>query len=357
MAQPRRAGRRARTEEARLLVRAKRLFDGGADVAADAVYRRILERNPTHPGALSGRAEALTAFARDAESLCEHADACREQSLYDSAVLCYARARGLDPDSRDAVWGHADCSISLGDEATAIEAYRRYLELEPGEPEALHMLAALGEGPSPQRCSDAYISDYFDRFADDFDRKLVDELTYRAPEQMVAALRPILGEPRGQLSILDLGCGTGLTGRLFRVYAARLDGVDLSPAMLEKAGERGIFDTLAETEIGRYLAATPHRYDLIVAGDVLEYFGSLAEVFEGATRALAPAGLFAFSVEASDIRDYRLTPSGRYVHGRPYIARAAESAGLREVAVIREPIRYEYAEPVDGDIWILEKPV
>ena len=38
-----------------------------------------------------------------------------------------------------------------------------------------------------------------------------------------------------QLSILDLGCGTGLAGAAFKPLAARLDGVDLSPAMIEKA--------------------------------------------------------------------------------------------------------------------------
>jgi predicted TPR repeat methyltransferase len=340
-----------------LLACARRLLDDGAFVAADAAYRRLLDRNPAHPGALSGRAEAFPAFARDVEALCDLAFACSEQSLYDSAARCYGRARALDPDSRDAVWGHADCSVSVGDNATAIEAYRRYLELEPGEPEALHMLAALGEGPSPQRAADAYISDYFDRFAPDFDRKLVDELSYSVPEHMLAALAPLLGEVRGQLSILDLGCGTGLTGRLFRGYAERLDGVDLSPAMLERARERGIYDGLSEAEIGRYLAETVRRYDLIVAGDVLEYFGALADIFAGAVRALQPAGLFAFSVEASHIREYRLTSSGRYVHGRPYIARAAADAGLREVAVVREQIRLEYAEPVEGDIWVLERTV
>ena len=39
--------------------------------------------------------------------------------------------------------------------------------------------------------------------------------------------------------VLDLGCGTGLSGALFRRHANRLDGVDLSPAMLDRARERG----------------------------------------------------------------------------------------------------------------------
>ena len=49
---------------------------------------------------------------------------------------------------------------------------------------------------------------------------------------------------RDKLAILDLGCGTGLAGLAFQPLAARLDGVDLSPAMIEKARARGIYDHL-----------------------------------------------------------------------------------------------------------------
>ena len=65
--------------------------------------------------------------------------------------------------------------------------------------------------------------------------------------------------------------------------------------------------------------------------------------------------LFAFSVEALPKPGYQLTPSGRYAHGRPYISRLAAAAGLREVTVTREQLRYEYGEPVMGDIWVFEK--
>jgi len=44
---------------------------------------------------------------------------------------------------------------------------------------------------------------------------------------------------RGDLRILDLGCGTGLAGLAFQSRALRLDGIDLSPAMIEKARARG----------------------------------------------------------------------------------------------------------------------
>ena len=60
---------------------------------------------------------------------------------------------------------------------------------------------------------------------------------------------------RAELAILDLGCGTGLAGAAFKPLAARLDGVDLSPAMIEKARARQIYDHLQvadlQTALGR----------------------------------------------------------------------------------------------------------
>ena len=37
--------------------------------------------------------------------------------------------------------------------------------------------------------------------------------------------------------IVDLGCGTGLTGAAFKPYAKRLVGIDLSPKMIEVADQ------------------------------------------------------------------------------------------------------------------------
>ncbi|WP_425536227.1 methyltransferase domain-containing protein, partial [Chromobacterium vaccinii] len=43
-----------------------------------------------------------------------------------------------------------------------------------------------------------------------------------------------------------MGCGTGLAGEAVRPYASRLDGVDLSAGMLERASAKGIYDSLDE---------------------------------------------------------------------------------------------------------------
>lgn len=368
---PRRLGRRARTTEAQRFARAERLREDGAFAAADTLYRQILDRNPVHLAALRGRAQTATALGevvearsvtddanqQEATNLCNIADQCYGRSLYEQALTCYRKAVTLAPGRSDAVWGVAECHASLDDNDQAITWYRRYLELEPDEPEALHMLAALGDRPPPRRAEDGYVAGLFDRFAKEFDEQLVKELHYQVPELLFAALVPIMGEASGDLAILDLGCGTGLSGQLLRDHARRLDGVDLSGGMLREARVRNVYDTLTESEITRHLADGNCRYDVVTAGDVLGYFGALSAVFRGVARVMGEGALFAFSVEAYGGRGYRLTPSGRYVHSRRYITRLASAAGLRAVSLTEETLRYEYGEPVAGDIWVFEKPV
>jgi predicted TPR repeat methyltransferase len=357
-------GRRARAAEAQRLGRAQRLYDDGAFAAADTLFAQVLARNPAHPGALRGRAAAAASCAETASAdhsgkvandLNEIADQCYAGGLYEAALDCYRRALDLAPDKSDAVWGMAECYASLDKVGRAITWYRRYLDFVPGEPEALHMLAALGDRPPPGRASDGYVTAYFDRFAEDFDQQLVDELDYQVPRLLYDAVAPCLGDTGLQLDILDLGCGTGLSGRLFRRHANRLDGVDLSPVMLDRARQRGVYDALTAGEISAHLMDLTHQYDVLLAGDVLAYFGRLSGLFRGIVRAAREGALFAFSVEAQPRSGYRLTPSGRYAHGRRYISRLAAAAGLREVSVTREQLRYEYGEPVMGDIWVFER--
>ena len=355
--------------EAQRFARAERLREDGAFAAADTLYRQILDHNPVHLPALRGRAQTAAALGevvearsvaddanyQEATNLCNIADQCYGRSLYEQAFKCYEKAVRLAPGRSDAVWGVAECHAALGENDMAVTWYRRYLELEPDEPEALHMLAALGDRPPPSRAGDDYVAGLFDRFAEEFDEQLLKELHYQVPELLFGALEPVMGEASGDLAILDLGCGTGLSGMLLRHHASRLDGVDLSAGMLREARGRCVYDTLAEAEITRFLSRCDFCYDIVTAGDVLGYFGALSAVFRGVSRVTGEGSLFAFSVEAYEGRGYRLTQSGRYVHSRRYISRLAAAAGFRTVSLTGDTLRHEYGEPVMGDIWVLEK--
>jgi len=238
----------------------------------------------------------------------------------------------------------------------ALLAYRRVLDVDPTRQDVPHMIAALsGVSPdaAPPRAADAYVAGEFDGFAARYDEVLVGWLEYRGPEILYRAVAAVLGTHPPPQDVIDLGCGTGLAARLFRPLARRLDGVDLSTKMVEKARARGLYDALAVDEIGRYLAGMPQAYTLAVAADVLIYFGDLAPVFAAVAASLKPAGLFAFTVEARPGADYQLTESGRYAHDDGYVRRTAEAAGFEVLRATDETVRKEKLRPVQSRCYVL----
>ena len=247
---------------------------------------------------------------------------------------------------------------AVGDLESAIKIYREWLADEPDNPTPRYLLAACSGENIPERASDEYIRAGFDSFAESFDAKLA-RLDYRAPELVAAALPAAGLAPEKRLTILDAGCGTGLCGPLLAPYAARLEGVDLSAGMLERARTRNVYDELAQDELTRFLQSREGRYDLVVSADTLCYFGPLAAVCAAASRALRTGGRLIFTVERAEATEapngYLIRHHGRYSHARDYVVRTLEAAGFVDVAVAHEVLRQEAGAPVNGLVVIARK--
>ncbi|WP_224360298.1 class I SAM-dependent DNA methyltransferase [Hyalangium versicolor] len=233
---------------------------------------------------------------------------------------------------------------------------RRCRELgipEERQDAAIAFLEAAETGSTlPSRAAETYVAALFDQYASHFDDKLRSELAYRAPEHVLAAVQEALGGRR-ELAVLDLGCGTGLAGVLLRPFARRLEGIDLSPGMLEQARARGVYDALHPGELHALLEASQGPYELIVAVDVLVYLGALEPLFERVARRLAPGGLFAFTVEKDTEPGYRLQPTGRYSHHLDYLRACARTVGLTPVVEREAVLRTERGQPVWGHVVVL----
>ena len=80
---------------------------------------------------------------------------------------------------------------------------------------------------------------YHDRVARKYDA-IYDEPYWEFHDRLTwAAIRQHLPSDLSA-GCCDLGCGTGLAGVAFKDMAKRLDGMDLSPAMIAKAASSGI---------------------------------------------------------------------------------------------------------------------
>jgi predicted TPR repeat methyltransferase len=143
-----------------------------------------------------------------------------------------------------------------------------------------------------------------------------------------------------------------------------LTGVDLSPQMLAQAREKGIYSELRESDIITDMATHEQRWPLIVAADVVCYFGALEELFMRVDQSLEPGGWFVFSVEEL-LADYdgvmpgngnwALHRQGRYAHASDYVCEAARAAGLSLLRMDRRAIRYEAGVAVPGLLLVLQR--
>jgi len=359
---------------------------------SDAVkaYQATLQRNPAFAEAYKGLGaalkklerfpEAIEAFQRSLELnpaqfpvYLDLADSLEAENQISYAVQTVQLALKLEPYSAEAHQRLASLYRSLGDHfnaatayynlgvarqkqsanGTAIEAFREAIQLNPAHSKALYTLAYL-TGQTLPTAPNEYVVDLFDEYADRFDQHLL-ELKYQVPALLKEAVdqRLDLGERVGH--ILDLGCGTGKCGELFRVRAKRLSGIDLSPKMVEAARGRGLYDEVHLGDIVEFLKSSSTPYDGVVSADVFIYVGDLEEVFREVSRRTHPGSWFAFSTESYELTGFVLRPSGRFAHADAYVVELARRFHFSVEHQAAATIRLHEQVPIPGSIFVLQR--
>ncbi|MCC5865511.1 MAG: tetratricopeptide repeat protein [Wenzhouxiangella sp.] len=326
--------------------------------AAVQVLRRGLEHHPGHP-VLSlhlARAESAAGksdrgmmvyadFAQMSGQLVQEAESLAQRGQFGEAELRYRNLLQVDKGNAMIHGGLGRLLLRMGRIDEARDSLQRALEFDPDDITSRHFLAACGEGLA-EGSAPAYVRKLFDRYAEDFDQSLTEELGYRIP-WLVAEIFSSL-QPKPQ-EILDLGCGTGLVGHAMSDRGLDLDGVDLSEAMLDKARQRRLYRRVVQAEIVDFLEQSADTWEAIVAADVLIYLGELDRLMTAVARRLRPGGWFCFSVESSAGPDVELHPgSGRFRHSDEYLARSLAAAGLSLDRADEVVVRSEFGQPIAG---------
>lgn len=320
--------------------------DGALDVLTDGIG--------ANPGALVLRNAAilLCMRRRDFIRALNIAEAARQAGVLDAATL------GMK--------GHALASLGRHDEAAL--AYQDALKLDPEDAHIRHLVASSGLLPDGKRAPEAFIRTVFDTYADRFENHLI-ALRYGIPGAIRGVLQnhPILAAGEALGPVLDLGCGTGLAALAIGDLAlGPFTGVDLSPNMLRQARVKHLYAELREGEIVAILNAHQEQWPLIIAADVVCYFGVLEDLFASVHCSLRPGGWFIFSTEElladhdgviPGNGDYALGRQGRYAHAPHYVYEAAFAAGFRVLRFDRPPIRQEAGMDVPGLLLTLERIV
>jgi predicted TPR repeat methyltransferase len=278
-----------------------------------------------------------------------------EDGDWAAAAEIFEQTAELAPGWAPACFALGEARERLGDIEGAAEAFRATLEADRSDAlGAAPRLALIGRADEPSALPAAYVARLFDDYAPRFDAHLTKASGYRAPALIAEAL-DLAAPGRRFGSALDIGCGTGLMGEAIRQRVDHLTGVDLSPGMIARARERGLYDALDIAAADAFLArSAPGAYDCILAADALCYFGDLLPIIQACKRALAAGGVLCFSIESFAAEGFRLGKTLRFAHSPAYVETTAREAGFRPLLMRAAPSRQEAGDAVPGLVVTLQ---
>ncbi len=247
-----------------------------------------------------------------------------------------------------------------GDIDAAVKAYEEVLAIDPDDHGGASVrIAALGRGEAPPKAPDAYVETLFDQHAEAFEDILVEQLGYTVPMMVRQRLQALGLGPFKRL--LDLGCGTGLTGGALRDMVDDMTGIDISEKMVEIAHEKDLYETLYVAELEDFLEDNDDEaFDLVTATDVLPYLGALEPLFFGAAENMTDGGIFVFSSETMPAdkmaeRSFIVGPHQRFVHAEAYVRERLTATGFELIEITDINVRMQDGEPSPGHLVVAKK--
>lgn len=276
-------------------------------------------------------------------------------------------AAGNAADLQAEVWNNRGVAYkSIGQKEQAIVCFQAALSAKPGDGHALAQLASLDALQSATAFDADYVQGLFDGYSSRFEDELVNTLEYKGHEWVAQeCLQYWEGTTGDNVTIVDLGCGTGLVGQVLAAneWAAPLNlvGVDLSQRMNDITRARTlpngsrIYQRVEQADAETFLKTVdPNSASAVVAADVFIYIGDLKGVFSACKSALAAGGLLVFSVEITS-EGMILLPSGRFGHSKEYIEELAKQTGFNFKQWKEGTLRKQHLAPVRGAVVVLQK--
>lgn len=242
------------------------------------------------------------------------------------------------------------------------EALRRVEALlaANSDQEALRHMRSMLKGDMAPGAPRDYITRLFDGYAGRFDPHAQPGLAQKLPLLLAEKAREHFSDPHA-LSLLDLGCGTGVTAYGLQDITGVRIGVDLSERMLDRARATSLYTELYPLDMIEFMQASDRTFDLVTAVDVLMHSGNLVAFLQQSRAVLKSSGLLAFTIEKEFLernapkQGFRLQPTGRYIHSARHVLSLAEEHGYDLLAQEDVVLRTEHYVPLHGVAFIFKK--
>jgi len=278
-----------------------------------------------------------------------------DQERHKEAIDYFNQAIKANPDAVENYINLGAIYLKINKTQQARECYEKALRLKPDDHEIQHIVSALS--PDKEKSSAApkeYLERLFNQYAPYYDKHLNECLEYKVPQEIINALKLAINLENKKLSVLDLGCGTGLSGKLLKPYAKYLVGIDIAEKMIQVAQEKNIYDELYCEDI--MIALDQHHHiDLIVAADVFTYVGDLSPIFKKVKSTLVHDGLLVFTVEKTSDYPYTLQPNIRYAHNKKYLEELAKNYHFSMIKCDNIVLRKQQKASVEGYLVLFKK--
>lgn len=164
--------------------------------------------------------------------------------------------------------------------------------------------------PADERLKDSFVTGaygldgpddalkFYAEWADGYDARMEGRLGYIAARIMAERLAAHLDDRSA--AVLDVGCGTGLTCQyLADLGFVTFDGIDITPEMIVKARERGIYRDLYQADITEPLDMADAAYDAAISSGTFTFGHVGSEPIPEIARVLKPGALFACTIHTN----------------------------------------------------------
>jgi ubiquinone/menaquinone biosynthesis C-methylase UbiE len=133
-------------------------------------------------------------------------------------------------------------------------------------------------------------------WAETYDATMLQGLHYLSPAKVADMLAAHL--PDRQAAVLDIGCGTGLAGQGLSAHGfVTIDGLDVSPEMMQVAARRGAYRNFIAADLNLPLAIASDSYDGASCSGTFTHGHVAAACLDDLFRILKPGAPFAFTVK------------------------------------------------------------